>query len=214
MISLRCTAKGFTLVELMIASTVFAVVLLLLTSGIIQIGRVFFKGTTAASTQEVTRTIVSTISQSIQLNGSVPDIKTADKLFCIGGRRFIYNLGNQLTTDAPSSANRGIAVDTAASCTATATPTSTPRELLGPRMRLVKMDITSTTSEFYTITVRVVYGDKDLLCSPSVVNSCTSDATMTSGELQSTDLMCKSGQAGTQFCSTTELTTTVQRRIQ
>ena len=49
--------KGFTVLELMIATTVFSVMLLLTTTGMIQIGKVYYKGLVTAKTQDTVRSI-------------------------------------------------------------------------------------------------------------------------------------------------------------
>lgn len=66
----------------------------------------------------------------------------------------------------------------------------------------------------FTLTVGIAYGDSDLLCSPSVANSCNAGAaTMTQwANFTHGDLTCR-GQAGDQFCSTAQLNTTVVQRL-
>jgi hypothetical protein len=83
------------------------------------------------------------------------------------------------------------------------------RELLGERMRLSRFDIDPPVNGMYKITIRVVYGDDDLLCSPAA-DDCNSNTT--SSNLTSNDLTCKL-KAGSQFCSVSELSTTVRRRV-
>jgi hypothetical protein len=84
-------------------------------------------------------------------------------------------------------------------------------EFLGENMRLARLQITPLASGFYSVTVRIVYGEPELLCSPGVAGDCALKTTTT--YLNAADLGCK-GFAGSQFCSASELTTTVQRRIQ
>ena len=70
------------------------------------------------------------------------------------------------------------------------------RELLGNHMRLGTLDITPNGS-LYTIHLRVIYGDNDLL-------SDTSDFSKAS---------CVGSIPGSQFCAVSDLTTTVQKRF-
>ncbi len=58
--------KGFTIVELMIATVVFTLVLLMASAAIIEVGKKYYKGITYARTQEVARSVVEEISQSLQ----------------------------------------------------------------------------------------------------------------------------------------------------
>src|SRR3990172_9120101 len=60
---------GFTIVELMIATTIFSVILLIVTFGMLQIGRTYYKGITLTKTQNAARSIIDTISQDIQFSG-------------------------------------------------------------------------------------------------------------------------------------------------
>jgi hypothetical protein len=76
----------------------------------------------------------------------------------------------------------------------------TARELLGPHMRLGALDITSAGS-LYTVHVRVIYGDDDLL-TPTV-----------SGSTDWNSELCSGTTAGSQFCAVSDLTTTVKQRL-
>jgi prepilin-type N-terminal cleavage/methylation domain-containing protein len=65
----RKSQAGFTIVELMIATLVFAVVLILITVGVLTFTRSFFKGINQSRTQNAARTVIETISQGIQFSG-------------------------------------------------------------------------------------------------------------------------------------------------
>lgn len=56
---------GFTIVELMIATVVFSVILILITTGIIQIGKAYYKGIIGSRTQETARKITDEVGRSI-----------------------------------------------------------------------------------------------------------------------------------------------------
>ena len=58
--------SGFTIIELMIATSVFAVVLVVAASGILAIGMLYYKGVTSSRTQEAARSISNTIANTIQ----------------------------------------------------------------------------------------------------------------------------------------------------
>src|SRR5438552_1721794 len=103
--------QGFTLIELMIATTIFTVVLLLVTFGILQITRTYFKGYNSARTQDVNRSVIDTISRDIQFNGqslSLPDTAfvasngtTTGYAICIGTDRYSVVLDHQLVDGTP-----------------------------------------------------------------------------------------------------------------
>lgn len=72
----RSNEKGFTLLELMIATTIFSVILLLLTFGLLNIGKNYFKGKNSARTQEVARRVMDDISQAIRYGERSPEPTT------------------------------------------------------------------------------------------------------------------------------------------
>ncbi len=93
---------GFTIVELLIAMTVFSVMLLVATTGVIQVGRTYYKGITTSKTQEAARGIVNEISQSIQV-GAKNEIKppaadgpNGEKAVCVGNVRYTYLINAQI----------------------------------------------------------------------------------------------------------------------
>lgn len=214
-------SKGFTIVELMIATAVFSVLLIVITVGILQISRVYYKGVTEANTQNTVRQIADTISQSIQFSGSSVTTTVSDPVpgdvyaFCVGNEQFSYTTGYQVS-DSPDPGKyqsyHGLVRNTVAGCTGSSDPQDVRaqaiegRELLAPNMRLSKLDVSLVGPNLYRIDVRVVYGDDDLLQSRSDPG----------GTLAPTrqDASCISASAGTQFCAVAELSTIVRKRVQ
>lgn len=212
---LHTASRGFTIIELMIATSVFAVVLLLITSGMLEVGRMFYKGITNTNTQEVARIILEDISQAVQFSGEsvTPTSAARPNRFCVGSRRYTFNTNVMLT---PSS--HVLLVDKFATTCNDSTPPndmSSPvagsRELMALNMRLADISIQCVgsadplcPSNTYEIKVRVVSGEDDLL-----ENDLREDgSTITNGRCRQ-DI-----RAGTQFCSVSELKTTVTRRIE
>lgn len=216
----RRSSRGFTIVEFMIATSVFGVVLLGVTAAIIHMSQVYQRSIYASNTQSAAVNLVDTLSQAIKFSSS--QIETAShgsgtKSYCVGNRQFLYVIGKQLDGSNPGTKtqnavmtrlNNNCQVETIFS----GTPSGSPKELLGKGMRLVNLSVVSSSPGLYTVTARVVYGDDDLLCSPSLAGSCESANTMSPTELQRPDIMCRPG-AGAQFCSVSELSNTVYRRL-
>jgi prepilin-type N-terminal cleavage/methylation domain-containing protein len=204
--------KGFTIVELMIATMVFSLILLLATMAILQITRVYFKGVTESNTQNTARSVIDTISQAIQFSGgpvattSGSATPSSPKAFCVGNTRFSYDTGWQLEDGSPDNtkhqAFHALVMDTFANCNQS-TPQAlgqqavSGRELLSPHMRLSNVQVNNVGTNLYRVTVRVVYGDDDLLGNPTAA-----------------DAKCMGVTAGTQFCSVSELSTVVVKRVQ
>lgn len=215
------STKGFTIVELMIATAVFSVLLLVITFGIVQVSRVYYKGITESNTQDVARRVSDIVTQSIQFSGgdiSVTDpgaVPGSSYQFCLGNEQFSYTLGYQVS-DSPDSAlfqtHHALVQRTLAGCTAGSTPQNVRnesvvgKELLEPRMRLAKLGVSQVGAGLYKVDVRVVFGDDDLLFSPS-------DPSSPQGATRS-DAVCRSATAGTQFCAVSELSTIVRKRVQ
>lgn len=203
---------GFTIIELLIASMVFAVILLLITMGILQVTRVYYKGLTESNTQNTARTVSDIIAQAIQFNGGVvtttqvaptPGVPYA---FCVGNQQFSYTTGYQLA-DNPNGAlaqsHHVLVVDTVAGCTSSTPPQNvrnasvTGRELMGSSMRLTKLDISSLGNNLYQIDVVVSNGEDDLLTNPTGTNA-----------------KCISTQSGGHFCAQSTLSTVAVKRVQ
>lgn len=216
----KSSENGFTIIELLIATLVFSAVLLLITYGIIQITRTYYKGITSTKTQQTTRAVIDEISQSIQFAGgtvspSPSPVPGSSQVFCLNTKRYSYILGRKLIDES----NHVLVTDTPP-CTGTSPAqdmnttslTNDSRELLAPNMRLSKLEVTEVDSStgLWKVTVKVVYGEDDLLCSPSV-DDCLSNVPSTN--LGNPDLICKTIRSGTQFCAVSELSTIVQKRL-
>jgi len=212
--------QGFTIIELLVASLVFATILTLVSVGLLQVGKVYYKGVTTTRTQETTRDIMDTISRTIQFDGGTVTPITVDggtnlSYFCINNDRYTFTLGKQLTDDTSPGPNQSnhVLVKDSAPCGGSAdfgalSPTAT--ELMATRMRLVKLQLNNLGGSLYSVTVRVVSGDDDLLCSPGVPGDC--NLTTPTTNLDKDDLTCKSITGG-QFCAPAQLQAAVQKRI-
>lgn len=205
---LRNKQSGFTLAELMIASTVFSVILIVVTVGLIQIGRIYNRGITNSRTQEVARGLMDEITQSIQFNGgNVQDVEhepSGTSGYCIGTRRFSFRQGRMFTENA---GDHGLMADslpwncgptTAAVDLSLSNPWMAwyPQELLLPNMRVSNLVITPIGNNLYSISLTVAYGFDDLLNNPTSANPTCNDG------------------LGRQFCTVLSLNTVVQKRVE
>jgi prepilin-type N-terminal cleavage/methylation domain-containing protein len=204
--------QGFTIVELMIATLVFSLVIILITVGVLSFTRSYYKGVNQSGTQSTARLIIEDIAQAIQFSGGAvqPVLGTStsgnSQGICIGNVRYSFVKGKQFSTDATLTADQakhGLVSDKGSLCAGSdaqdvegASVVGT--ELLSPNMRLSKLVVAPVagTTDMYSITIRIVYGDADLLVNP------TAD-----------DARCQTGISGTQYCAQSELTTIVKKRI-
>lgn len=99
---------GFTIIELLIATAVFAMVLVLIMVGILQISRTYISGYIQTQTQNTARSILATVTQDIQLNSYTQitptkhGLKPGQYYFCIGQHLYSYKIGKQLTATTSS----------------------------------------------------------------------------------------------------------------
>ncbi|HMS50294.1 MAG TPA: prepilin-type N-terminal cleavage/methylation domain-containing protein [Candidatus Saccharibacteria bacterium] len=193
----KYTEAGFTLVELLIASSVFSVILLLLTFGMLQIGKVYYKGTTSSRTQAVARNISDEISQSIQFaGGAVTPLSVSGDTttFCIGDKGYWFKLDKKLK-DEPH-----VFVVDSSQCAVSfvGTPPQlkrSQRELMVQNTRLTRLIVNyDAARKGYGVVVRVAAGDNDMFEGDDPNNNCK-------------------GGAGGQFCAVSELYTFVQKRL-
>src|SRR5690348_3775172 len=106
--TIRTRNSGFTIIELLIATAVFSVVLVIVTTGIIQFSRVYYKSVNEANTQAAARNIMDTVSQAIQFGGGKVQGTTTGAItagnsydFCIGNNEYSYRPGFQLVDGTP-----------------------------------------------------------------------------------------------------------------
>lgn len=187
--------SGFTVVELMIATTVFAVVLLVFLSALLRISQLFYKGVNLSNTQETARNINQTVSNDIQYYHDQPDHPiSAFTYYCIGNHRYSYNLFQQYT---PGGGSYGLLEEDLPGCpdpSATPLNTSTGKELLSPGMQLNKFNI-NCMAHSCTVTTKVVFYSDD----PTVLLPTANDP----------NAVCSGPAESTQYCATAEYNSTV-----
>jgi prepilin-type N-terminal cleavage/methylation domain-containing protein len=211
--------RGFTIVELMIATLIFSMVVILITIGVLSFTRAYYKGVNQSTTQNTARLIIEDIAQAIQFSGGdIQPVLTPSgnsEGVCIGGNvRYSFVRHKQLMdsgTLGPNQTRHALMRDKGASCaggaaldvennsqTTACINAGNCTELLDPRTRLAKMSVAPVagTTDMFKVTIRIVYGDDDLLVNP------TGD-----------DATCDLGMKGTEYCAQSELTTIVKKRI-
>lgn len=205
---------GFTIVELMIATLVFSLVMILITVGVLSFTKSYYKGVNQSTTQNAARSVLDRITQDIQFSGGMvtSPIGTSGSNgsvgFCIGNKRYSYALGKQLWDEGEPDASlnqsrHALLVDESNACAGAnaqdvqAASGTLGTELLQRGMRLSKLSVEPAAGAgSYTVSIRVLYGDDDLINNPT-----------------SPDANCKVSISGSQYCAQSELTTVVQKRI-
>lgn len=194
---------GFTIVELMIATMVFSVILVVITMGVMYFTHSYYKGVYATMTQNAARDISDSVTQAVQFGTGEPDtyIDTGDTSlshFCAGGYVFVFKLGEEYIA---GNGSTGMYMQPmSGSCDNSAadnTPTTTAkrRQLLGNHMRVAYLNFEGNAG-LYTLDLKVAYGGWDLLSDPSGKGA---------------ELQCNLG-TGSQYCAVARYTTSVSPR--
>jgi len=193
---------------------------LVVATAILQISRLYYKGLTEAKVQQTARSVADLISQSIQFNGgnvtTTPASPTPGNsyAFCVGNTQYSYTTGYQLN-DSPGATQtyHALVANDVSGCSSS-TPAQNVRnsgilgrELLAPGMRLAHLQVTSPSTGFYVVSIRIVFGDDDLVYSPS--------SPANPSGYQASDAACRTNiVAGTQFCADSDVVTTVVKRVE
>jgi len=218
--NIRLGQRGFTILELMIATSVFSVILLVAAAGILSFTNKYYKGVTASTTQAAARAVLSDITQNIQLSsGSVlSDVNNGVGFICVNGsQQYAFRLGGPVV----GSGNRHAMVKDSDSACENAdvlgqtTLNATQREMLGDHMRLATFDVTpgpAARTPTYIVHIRLIYGEYDLMTINGHDLTAAQDVDAQWWANNGSQVTCKS-TVGSQFCAVSDLSTTVQVRV-
>lgn len=208
--------SGFTILEVLIASMVFTVVLMICVQVITRIGQLYFKGVTSAQIQNLTRDLTDEFSQQIQFGSGIPyGIPNPDSIsggtagdvliFCVGDNRYRAIMNRRLGDAGVTTVLQRIPYSGA--CVTTDTGFVGATELAVKNMRILKLSIIRSTTDPYiwSLNIRLALGEDDQF-SYSVAGSTDTPAVYGSA-------ICKSGISGSQFCSISELSSSLLRRV-
>jgi prepilin-type N-terminal cleavage/methylation domain-containing protein len=184
------TYKGFTIVELSIASAVFSVVLLVALTAFLQIGRIYYKGISVTQTQETASQILNDISGNLETATTVSSVQNRGswQYFCIGDVRYTYYIGSAVdSTNIASELSDGNQIGfirdalphgggiCPAPCPTNScgpnevtwtAPDHNPTEMLSNKMRIEYLNFSQpdpiNSANLYNIQIVVFYGDSDL----------------------------------------------------
>lgn len=195
----RIDNSGFTIVELLIATVVFSVVLTIFVTTIVYVSDTLVKGSIQSQTQEIARSLEQNISQSIQASsGNITNnVDGSYYYYCIGNNRYEYTLNTEQT----STTNPILSVTSYSNCTQKTGLQST-QSLLGDNMRLGHFSITPLTSnpDLYDIEITIGYGDNSQLT--------------TNDTADPYNYSCPSSILDGYFCDVTKISSIVQQRVQ
>lgn len=206
----RRLSEGFTIPELLIATSVFSVVLATTMAIFFIIGHLFFKGVSITQTEQAAKRIQDTVASDIGAAPTDFDSSTSTstrfpylKYICIGDARysFFFNHKVDIGTENINTGNFGLVRD--APPTGCKDPLITPidsnaDELLGNKNRLSDFGVTGNDN-IRDIDITLAYGDDEVLNGLPSIQGVSSSPT------------CKPGLSTSQFCSVTTLSTAVSQ---
>jgi prepilin-type N-terminal cleavage/methylation domain-containing protein len=206
--------KGFTIIELVIATAVFSVVLLIATVAVIMVTNSYVKGDVQAETQDTARSILTIVSQDIQFNtASSVNLGTYNSTsnvgyFCLGNDLYVYQLGDEIG-GVKSDGTKVYHALLEFSGTGTCPPSSADVSYLGPPVSgdNIAHELLAQNMILETFNVAQVTGTKAYSIKLTVAYG--SNVISTGGVFT-----CPPESFGGQFCAVSSLTTAVTPRIQ
>lgn len=212
--------SGFTLIELMLATIIFSVVLLIILTSFLQIGKMFYKGISFAATQESARSLIEGLSEDVRFAQravmcgtpaapahcpvtSVPNTF----YFCVGLHRYTYVLGDKLDASEVNNPLKGIQKTTiqgdCADPTVPGGAGTAPEQMLGTDMQVNKFEFSCSSEGRCPMNIRLVFYGAD----PEVF---ASDLTPPpASPFQASDAYCTGPLLSSQFCGTMQINTLV-----
>ncbi len=216
-------SKGFTIVELMIATSVFSIILLICATALLDIGKVYNKGIISIQTQNASRSIMDELANQVQFGVSPPSAIHTQAYsflsvhsFCIGETRYSYaidsevvdtgfSLGNRksphaLWRDTSSDPNTCVPADlTQSNPSVIGGISGTGKEMIPANIRLRTLSLQLVSGNLWKLSLSIVYGDDIFLrrLPPG------------SGPI----ISCISTNSGGSYCGISDLSTEVQRTL-
>jgi prepilin-type N-terminal cleavage/methylation domain-containing protein len=212
----KISDKGFTVIEVLIASLVFTTLLLLSMEGITRIAKVYVKNSSITKANEFSKSFIGDIAQQIKY-GVEPKFTSGNPSFlCVSDSGYKIELNKTQEEDlGPIPINPIVKIQDPG-CTLYANASNytgasyNPVNISPVNIRILSFNIiknTVGTTPVWTIDMRVALGAKDLL-RDSANKILADDPTANYSEA-----VCRGGIAGSEFCSVISISTSITRRM-
>jgi len=200
---------GFTVVELMISTAIFSMVLVLVVATVVFIGRQYQQAATRVKLEDASRELHQQVGQSIQFSSTDPINSGASNGWmstCIGTQRYTFaasaaSVSPSYTTASYTNLKKGLYVETIVPTTGSCAVQSSPDTVAGATNLLSS---NSRVLQFYFSggTLKTYFADSD----PDLLN-------LTAGGVTVDSIRCLGGVNGKQFCAVVQLSSTATKRI-
>lgn len=137
--------RGFTIIELMIAVTVFAAAVTLILAGVIFIARKYQQSSNRIAIEEVSRNVHQQITETIQFSDSTITKKEVGnyKVFCVGSQMYFYGKNNVVDNSSYQSQPEGLFYTANNGCLDSDVNPGAKQNLLSPGSKVVYFDYTN-----------------------------------------------------------------------
>lgn len=205
----KITNKGFTVVEVLIASLVFTTLLLLCMEGITRIAKVYVKNSSITKANEFSKSFIGDITQQIRY-GAEPKFTPGNPSFlCVSDTSYKISLNG---SDGDSPSTDALLKKSYTGCDSgyTGLDFNVDSQKIAPsNIRILKFNLANTGTPItpvWNIDMRVALGAKDLLVDST--NKVLTDSTANYSEA-----VCRGGIAGSEFCAVISISTSATRRM-
>lgn len=205
--------KGFTILELTIATAIFSVLLVTALTAFVQISKMFNKGVLISRSGATIRDVSDDMAQNINASKSItlPTNTgwTGVQYMCLGSTRYTFALKRTYNQTANiGQATLGLVKDVLPGSGGCANPNGgTPfqanaEELLGDRMMLSALNVSASAAQgLYRLDLQIAFGDYNGSANDDFI-----DDPDTSGYL-----LCNSSPGSSTFCATSRLSTFINK---
>jgi len=216
-------SSGFTIIELTLAMTFLAFVLVFSTTIIVQLTQTYTKGLTIKQINQAGRSVTDDLSRSLQVSsvGTVNLDRVANGYICVGKSAYIWNplYQNNSSNFLPDTYNLGgepitlarVESDLIGNCTGTVPANITPdvsnTSLLSGNARVINATATRSTADPRLVNVRFILGTYDR-SETAAINSGDTDEIFNTVYYDGSDYTCRTDRLGN-FCAFAEFATTV-----
>ncbi len=220
---------GFTIIELLIATTVFSVLLVGVLASFVKISDLFYKGVSMSKTQEDARNIVQSITDDIQFtssnvdnmradhsqfvyNGSSPSGYAQQGAFCVGNHKYSFQIGKQV-----DSTTYGLGRDTiAGGCDTNASPSPAVNMLdAGMQLNELIVNCSGGSTGRCNVKIHVIFYGVDHTgqfysqCTNDPMPDCPNSANYLSDQSLAPDARCTGSIQSTDLCAAVDYDSTV-----
>ena len=139
--ALKLQSQGYTLLEMMIGTTILSILIVLCISIFVLIGRIYYKGFYERQTQDVANNLSNSIYEAVTIYNDAPDLKDQGggwQTLCFGNTQYTFTLDKQLVetevlTNNPSNdriTGNALIVSEVSKCPTLLNPASTQRGIV------------------------------------------------------------------------------------